>query len=70
MAAILATASVRMVPTRYRSQIWQRQKWYFVLLWLVALLCWCLDSVSGIGCGTAVALLVTGDKKGCPGEDW
>merc|ERR1711920_426005 len=46
----------------YVWRLWNEQKWHFGLLCVVALVCWIVDSVSGLVVGTMVALLVTGKE--------
>jgi len=62
IAAILVMSCFRMVPWGYIEKLWQEQKWYFGLLSVVALVCWVIDSVTGLAVGTMVALLVTGKE--------
>jgi MFS superfamily sulfate permease-like transporter len=62
IAAILVMSCFRMVPWGYVQKLWNEQKWHFGLLCVVALLCWIVDSVSGLVVGTMVALLVTGKE--------
>merc|ERR1711920_1169960 len=46
----------------YVQKLWKEQKWHFGLLCVVALVCWIVDSVTGLVVGTMVALLVTGKE--------
>merc|ERR1712228_296577 len=46
----------------YVRRLWNEQKWHFGLLCVVALVCWIVDSVTGLVVGTMVALLVTGKE--------
>merc|ERR1712087_775672 len=46
----------------YVQKLWKEQKWHFGLLSVVALMCWIVDSVTGLVVGTMVALLVTGKE--------
>jgi len=62
IAAILVMSCFRMVPWGYVQKLWEEQKWYFGLLCMVALVCWVVDSVTGLAVGTMVALLVTGKE--------
>ena len=54
-----------MVPWGYVQKLMEEQKWYFGLLCVVALVCWLVDSVTGLAVGTMVALLVTGKETAC-----
>jgi MFS superfamily sulfate permease-like transporter len=51
-----------MVPWGYIQKLMEEQRWYFGLLSVVALVCWVVDSVTGLAVGTMVALLVTGKE--------
>jgi len=62
IAAILVMSCFRMVPWGYVQKLWKEQKWHFGLLCVVALMCWIVDSVTGLVVGTMVALLVTGKE--------
>jgi len=62
IAAILVMSCFRMVPWGYVQKLWNEQKWHFGLLCVVALVCWIVDSVTGLVVGTMVALLVTGKE--------
>lgn len=59
VAAILATASLRMVPWAYCYFLVTKHWKTFVLLLTVALLSFGIDSVAGLVFGTIVSLLVT-----------
>jgi len=62
IAAILVMSCFRMVPWGYVQKLLNEQKWHFGLLCVVALVCWIVDSVSGLVVGTMIALLVTGKE--------
>jgi len=62
IAAILLISAFRMMPWGYIQKLWEDQKWYFGLLCVVALVCFCIDSVTGLAVGTMAALLVTGKE--------
>lgn len=57
VAAILVVSSIRMAPLEYIASTWQHHKHTFGLLFLVAALCFVIDSVVGLVVGTIVGLL-------------
>eukprot|EP00808_Paulinella_micropora_P026840 g34868.t1 len=64
IAAVLVTASLRMMPFHYLGELWKHDKGSFALCIFVAALCVVEDPVIGLVVGTLVALLRVSESIG------